>query len=637
MQSIAQEFKEQALSPSRHVSAAISVQSWDGSGWTDPRIYSGSDSIMSLATDIGKSSGGLVIGATYSGKLTVQLSSAAVIRDTDRIRVRIDFLEDNGTTAASEYLGYYYVDSIRRQSGGLITVTAYDRMLRGAKLYDPSELTFPCAALDVVQDICSRMSLTLHPDFSTRYDPQIADAPVKSTAEDGSPVYYTRRELLGYIAMMYGGSWFVDTDNHLTLTRFTAVDEPALAENSMTADIDATPFTVKGISWNLNGISYSRLDSDAYGVIEFTNPLEIDRREPVMGNIEDKLIGLTYHNATIERQGCGWYELGDIVTAYTEDGSSYPVLITGIRRELRDGAYTERLYSSALSDAESNYTSGDIEGQRVPQSVAAVEGVVSGSIAPLSEYEYLSDVAVKLNGITYTAAKNEAGLISKISDSYGKELIPTTSSDITDVAFHNAVLMAAATIMGLGSVAERLLFSGINGAWEFKGGLTGFTAVKAENQSYSGITDNRYLPDGSHPISLTKSYGINDSYDNYTDAVVMHSNEKINLTAYSKLRVRAMVFSDYSGGVFTGLYFRAGGIAEAAERGVPYDYSMWERLEYTTAHSSYDNPPSALDKWYDVDISGATGEHYLNFGVYHGTAVNGYTAYCYIKQIILIP
>ncbi len=267
----------------------------------------------------------------------------------------------------------------------------------------------------------------------------------------------------------------------------------------------------------------------------------------------------------------------------------------------------------------------------------AVQQAAGGSVVPLSEYEYLSDVAVKLNGITYTAEKDETGLILKISDSYGKELVPAVGGDITDIAFHNAVLMAATAIMGLGSVAERALFSGINGVWEFKGGLTGFTAVKAENQSYSGITDSRYLPDGSHPLALTKSYGINDSYDSYTDAVIMRSNERINLTAYSKLRVRAMVFSDYSGGLFSGMYFRAGDAAPAAESKTAYDFGNWERVELTTSYSAYDSPSTSLDKWYDVDISGVTGEQYLNFGAYHGTAVNGYTAYCYIKQIILIP
>lgn len=463
MYSVDDSIKALALAPARHIYSRAIFGTKSGTTWDNDRTYTDTDHIISAKISIGSGNGGLTIGAAYSAKLTLQLMGDVNINQTDRIIMRVGFYKSDGTKSDPIGLGWFYVDTITRKDN-ITTIVAYDKMLRGAKIYKPTALTFPCRASAILDDICDKMGVSLRDGVAMPYDPIINEAPTKGKDSDGNTLYYTRREILGYLASIMGGNWFFDAGGHLAFTQFEAVSDTFAAANSTAADISSDAYVVTGITWNINGVPYSRFDDeDAAGMLEFSNPLKVDAKEPIMGAVEQRLVGLTYHSGTIQRQGCGWFELGDIVTAYRKDGTSSPVLITGINYSIEGGAYTEKIFSSALSDSESNYTSGDISGQTVPQSVAQEEAANgSGGIVTLTSYEYLTDLSVKLNGVTYTAEKDETtGLISRITDSGGNSLEPTINSGVTDVALHNAVFMAAAVCRGIG--APKFVLDGIMG------------------------------------------------------------------------------------------------------------------------------------------------------------------------------
>lgn len=452
MYSVDDTVKALALAPARHIYSHAIFGTKSGTTWDNDRTYTDTDSLISAKIDIGSNSGGLTIGAAYSAKLTLKLMGDVTVNQTDRIIMRVGFYNSDGTKSDKIGLGWFYVDTITRKDK-LTTVVAYDKMLRGAKIYKPTALTFPCRASAILDDICDKMGVSLRDGVAMPYDPIINEAPTKGKDSDGNTLYYTRREILGYLASIMGGNWFFDAGGHLAFTQFEAVSDTFAAANSTAADISSDAYAVTGITWNINGVPYSRFDDeDAAGMLEFSNPLKVDAKEPIMGAVEQRLVGLTYHSGTIQRQGCGWFELGDIVTAYRKDGTSSPVLITGINYSIEGGAFTEKIFSSALSNSESNYTSGDISGQTVPQSVAQEEAAnASGNSSALTEYEYLTDLSAKCNGVTYTAETDETtGLISKISDSNGNEFEPTINSGISDTALHNAVFWAVAMTMGFG-------------------------------------------------------------------------------------------------------------------------------------------------------------------------------------------
>ena len=444
------ETKALALSPARHIWVKAIFGAKSGNTWTNDRTYCETDKVVSAAVDIGAKSGGIQVGNAFCGKLTLRLLDGAEIHQTDRIIMRVGFYKSDGTKSETISLGWYYIDAIKK-SGGVYTIIAYDKMLRAQKSYN-SKLTYPAKMSDVLGEICDSLGVNLASDFAIPYDGTISEKPIKGKDSDGNEVYYTRREMLSYLASAMGGNFFFNVGGHLQLTRFAAVDDLFSAANSIEAEISADSYSVKGIVWTLGGVTYSRNDEDTDGIMEFENPLTFYPKEPVQHAIEERVTGLNYHEATIRRQGCGWFELGDIVTAYRADGTSAPVLVTGLSYSIADGGFTEKIYSSARSSSQDNYTTGDITGQSVPQSVGGTVQNPSGTGSTLTEYKYLTDSSVKINGTTYTVEKDaETGLISKISDSAGNEFEPEISAGITDVAMHNAVFWAVAMMSGFSS------------------------------------------------------------------------------------------------------------------------------------------------------------------------------------------
>lgn len=622
MYSVDDTVKALALAPARHIYSHAIFGSKSGTTWDNDRTYSDTDSLISAKIDIGSSSGGLTIGAAYSAKLTLKLMGDVTVNQTDRIIMRVGFYNSDGTKSDKIGLGWFYVDTITRKDK-LTTVVAYDKMLRGAKIYKPTALTFPCRASAILDDICDKMGVSLRDGVTMPYDPIINEAPTKGKDSDGNTLYYTRREILGYLASIMGGNWFFDAGGHLAFTQFAAVSDTFAAANSTAADISSDAYAVTGITWNINGVPYSRFDDeDAAGMLEFSNPLKVDAKEPIMGAVEQRLVGLTYHSGTIQRQGCGWFELGDIVTAYRKDGTSAPVLITGINYSIEGGAFTEKIFSSALSDSESNYTSGDISGQTVPQSVAQEEAVnVSGAV--ISEYEYLSDTSVKFNGTTYTVEKDSTtGLIAKISDSNGNSFEPTINSGITDVALHNAVFWAVAMCRGLPNPPNIVElynagneYAGITGGW-FKSAeimRDGYSTVSMTKQaSYIELTSEMYYTTNAHDHNAFIAAG---------------TVNKVDVTDYSKIVAEFDCEGTNEKGRAEFVIYVTGS----------YDVNQWL---YTDIVMKYVYSPPANSDYSEIGlvlstdkIASLTGAYYISFG-FGGTNAERKGS-CKLKRVYL--
>ena len=226
----------------------------------------------------------------------------------------------------------------------------------------------------------------------------------------------------------------------------------------------------------------------------------------------------------------------------------------------------------------------------------------------LNEYKYLTDTSVKFNGTTYTIEKDaDTGLISKISDSYNHEFKPSISPGITDFSLHIAVFWALAMCRGLGEIPQKTLFDGTEGAWSYSGGLTGFQKV-AGNQPCSGIDSETYTS-GTKVLRLSKAYRLEDSEDNYTDAIIIRSNEQINLSGYSKLRILALAFVNYAG--LDGKVYFESGEPGAASPGKAYDFSTWKLVGNCDGFSTNYSEPGT-PKWYEVDVSALGGNQYLD-------------------------
>lgn len=326
------------------------------------------------------------------------------------------------------------------------------------------------------------------------------------------------------------------------------------------------------------------------------------------------------------------YDVGTIVTAYDRNRNVQLDSVISAAAIRRSGSeYSVKL---TLGESKPKLLDGyQKKNEATQKTVRNERGKNVSTAGVLTEYQYLTDASVKFNGTTYTIEKDaDTGLISKISDSYNHEFKPSISPGITDVALHNAVFWALAMCRGLGEIPQKTLFDGTGGAWSYLGGLTGFRRI-AGNQPYSGIGSEAYTS-GAKVLRLSKSFGLADSEDNYTDAIIIRSNEQINLSGYSKLRILAFAFTNYVG-LDGKVYFEVGEPG-AAVPGKAYDFSAWKLVGSCDGFSTNYSEPG-VPKWYEVDVSALGGNQYLNFGIYHGSQVYAYTSYFDIHKIILIP
>lgn len=104
-------------------------------------------------------------------------------------------------------LGEFYTDT-RTLNGGMLDITAYDKMLRAEQVWEPDQFQeFPMTMPDVVTELSGLMGI----EVDTR-------TVLNSTYTVGYPVHqYTIRDMLRYVAAAHGGNWIITADGKLLL------------------------------------------------------------------------------------------------------------------------------------------------------------------------------------------------------------------------------------------------------------------------------------------------------------------------------------------------------------------------------------------------------------------------------------
>ena len=616
MRNVTNDYLAQVQSSGRQFGVSVKVY---GNGAEPESLWLGD--IISI--DILRScSDQLQIGACMSDMLTLETKATTLFNG--RLKKVEVFYRCTAPVLDWIQLGTFYVDEAVTRNG-VTAVKAYDMMSRLDKRVswvDTSKATaptFPCKMQAMLNYLCARAGVTT--DFTCE-DITIEKAP------DG----YTAQELISYIAASHGRNARFSPSEVLKFPAYEEVGKTVQHGRCYSLDIaGGSGYTVKGILLQRGGDdkiyidgTASEYDETADGIVTAYDPFA------TVGIVEyawSKLGGLNYSAVSLEMPAENILEPGDVFTVEDADGTQKKAIVMEQELSLTcTGGFVEKISCTAESKAQNRSTENRQE--------ATEKQVATGATsAALTEYKYLTDASVKFNGTTYTIEKDaDTGLISKISDSYNHEFKPSISPGITDVALHNAVFWALAMCRGLGEIPQKTLFDGTGGAWSYSGGLTGFRRI-AGNQPYSGIGSEAYTS-GAKVLRLSKSFGLADSEDNYTDAIIIRSNEQINLSGYSKLRILAFAFTNYVG-LDGKVYFEVGEPGAAAP-GKAYDFSAWKLVGSCDGFSTNYSEPG-VPKWYEVDVSALGGNQYLNFGVYHGSQVYAYTSYFDIHKIILIP
>ena len=173
-------------------------------------------SLFSMSTSIGLFSGDPEIGKAIAGEINLRMINPEIDiprRAPIKPYVRACAIE-NGATISSEWLpkGIYFIDTreITKNSNNLsvLILHGYDAMLFAEQDYSSTELNWPATDIDIITEIAGFMGVQL-------------DSRTVSIVVDGYtlslPASYSLREVLGYIASMYVGSFIMSDEGKLRL------------------------------------------------------------------------------------------------------------------------------------------------------------------------------------------------------------------------------------------------------------------------------------------------------------------------------------------------------------------------------------------------------------------------------------
>jgi hypothetical protein len=674
MYNVSDTYRELIKAPVRYTGISGAARLRDGTiiHLTDDNIAAGSLSI----TQKMNGRGDFRPGGVYSGELSCSLKGfAGKTSDLDSAAIRLAFIlyHDSDMQAAKSEtvpLGRFYVDgSAIKRRNDTVTLFAFD----GMALFDVEATERSGTLYELVCGACSAAGVSLgmtQAEFEAL--PNAAQ-----TAKINTARIQTERDLLMYVGMMTASFARISRSNELEFVPLTCerndggviVPVREIAGNiRFNTDFSDDTTCIAKLFTRRNGAAVYSTREISAGGSEKLAVMELNEN-PLLAELSDDVVTGVLNNELLQMYKC-------LNRVFDSSFTGDPALEIGDYVRLRGGAIdTDRGYATgmitsqiwryrgqhtikcsmpsslsavgetevqtlALDDSSSDITAPPVRTQPKSQLQKQIDELrkqisqSGGTAGVLTEYQYLTDASVKFNGTTYTIEKDATtGLISKISDSYNHEFKPSISPGITDVALHNAVFWVLAMCRGLGEIPQKTLFDGTGGAWSYSGGLTGFQKV-AGNQPYSGIDSEAYYTSGAKVLRLSKAYRLEDSEDNYTDAIIIRSNEQISLSGYSKLRILAFAFTNYAG-LDGKVYFEVGEPG-AAVPGKAYDFSAWKLVGSCDGFSTNYSEPGT-PKWYEADVSALGGNQYLNFGVYHGSQVYAYTSYFDIHKIILIP
>lgn len=186
----------------------------------------GQDKIISATTRASMLNSELGIGNTIAKELTLVLTNYSGMPQIPRMaRIVMQYRLNDGTQQ-SEWIpkGTYFIDTRDESYEGVLTINAYDPMLKSEQSFTkPGEQgQWPRPDTSVVQTIADAMGVSIDSrttaimtrNYPINYPGISLDNGTPQYSQDGA---MSMRQVLGYIGVMYGGNWVVTDENKLRL------------------------------------------------------------------------------------------------------------------------------------------------------------------------------------------------------------------------------------------------------------------------------------------------------------------------------------------------------------------------------------------------------------------------------------
>ena len=309
--------------------------------------YTSGNDLISMSIVDGQTSGNsFQLGQTFCPVISFSTVPNLNIKTGDKVQVELVFTETAKATLATGYVDEYSYDSIDYA----VSYTAYGKMLQLDKDYN-SALTYPATFSAVVNEICSQNGLTFD-TFTWKCDAKLKAKPIFGNLDNGDPAYASAREMLGIIAGVNGCNVIIGADEKVKFVPYTDTKTGITYEDAFSRQVNNEKYVIKKAVLNDGG----QTTGDEAGYVELYFPLEtVEGKASCLAKLNSVITGLSVMGMTVQMQGKGYYEIGDMLSYTDFDGEKYTLGVMGIKYDFSGGYFTETLYSLAPSEMEEQH------------------------------------------------------------------------------------------------------------------------------------------------------------------------------------------------------------------------------------------------------------------------------------------
>lgn len=278
------------------------------------------------------------IGNTCSSMVSFSLYKPEISLENKEIEIRYGLMIDS--KLESIRIGYFTIQT--QESDGEVTkFTGYDRMgTRFEKAYF-SDLSYPNNTKNIVNEILQKTNVSIEEELTKSYT-------IKK-----KPSGYTLREIIGYIAALYGKNAIINRNGKLEFKWYKkenyTIDASRYYEDGIEISSE-TDFIVNKISCTVkDGESESKTLEEGVGItgIYIENPF---MTESILKEIYKSISGFQFRPMSVRFLGDFKIDLGDVISVKI-DNHIYEIPVMQIQQEC-DGGLITKITSIAKSESE---------------------------------------------------------------------------------------------------------------------------------------------------------------------------------------------------------------------------------------------------------------------------------------------
>ena len=281
------------------------------------------------------------IGNTCSNSITFSIYNPSVLLENKEIKVRQGLMINN--VLESLEVGYFTIQK-PVSDGEKTSYTGYDRMKLFEKAYF-SNLSFPTTTGKMIDEICGIVGVEFNATLPNTYKISL------------KPEGYTCREMIGYLAALYGANAIINRDGKLEFVCYTQIDytldgsryyEDGIEINSE-SDFILQKITCSVSSGNDENTTLT-VGTGTQG-ISIENPL---MTQSILSEIYNKIKNFTFRAMSVKFLGDFRLDLGDVISV-KQGSNEYKLPVMQIEHEC-DGGLISKVTSVAKTETEQEFS-----------------------------------------------------------------------------------------------------------------------------------------------------------------------------------------------------------------------------------------------------------------------------------------